>query len=149
MKIETFLDMLEERPSGCIDYIGKLTNSGYGSIRINGKSKGTHVASYEYHIGPVPKGICVLHTCDNKICCNPKHLFLGTRLDNVTDMWNKGRNAKVIGKKWGFSLTEDDVRNIRKQLAAGEIQIDIAERYKVSQVLISQIKLGKKWSHVQ
>lgn len=54
---------------------------------------GTHVAAWEATHGPVPKGLWVLHHCDNPICCNPGHLFLGTAADNTQDSWRKGRHA--------------------------------------------------------
>jgi HNH endonuclease len=52
-----------------------------------------HRVSYELFVGPVPDGLCVLHTCDTPTCYNPDHLFVGTRVDNVHDMIAKGRAA--------------------------------------------------------
>lgn len=70
--------------------------TGYGIVNLgntNKHIKGTHVASWIFTHGE-PGSKHVLHSCDNRPCCNPKHLFLGTNLDNVRDMIAKGRNAK-------------------------------------------------------
>lgn len=65
----------------------------YGIITMNRKSLRAHRFSWIYFNGSIPEGVCVLHRCDNPLCVNPRHLFLGTRIDNNKDRDKKGRNA--------------------------------------------------------
>ena len=84
----------------CWEWIGaKQKVNGYGVIRINKKNELAHRLSYTMNLGPIPEGLWVLHKCDNRGCVNPNHLFLGTRSDNVNDMYKKGRGAKPNLKK--------------------------------------------------
>lgn len=89
-------------PNACWEWQGaKLSgNRGYGRIRRPGPQGmsgeiGAHRLAWEVVHGAVPPGMSVLHQCDNPPCCNPAHLFLGTQLDNVHDMIQKGRNAPM------------------------------------------------------
>ena len=87
----------------CWEYQGGKNNIGYGMIRDDKRMRTTHRVSYEEHKGPIPPGMCVCHTCDNPICCNPNHLWLGTRKQNTQDMVSKGR-AKIYGGYTGGML---------------------------------------------
>jgi len=90
----------------------------------------------------------VCHTCDNRLCCNPTHLFLGTYRDNAMDAVKKGRITPpgVKGEKHGRSkITARDVIKIRKRLCGEESQVSIAKDFSVGQTTISAIATGKTW----
>jgi len=63
---------------------------GYGIFWLNGRKVLSHRVSWEIHNGPIPKGMNVLHDCDNPPCVNPEHLWLGTHSDNIQDAADKG-----------------------------------------------------------
>ena len=119
--------------------------------------------SWEFAHGPIPAGLCVCHRCDNRLCVNPAHLFLGTNADNSADMVRKGRQAS--GDNTGArlyperrlrgeadpdaKLTEEDVRTIRQWYAnGGVLQREIGHRYGISQATVSAILLRKTWKHI-
>ena len=79
----------------------------YGRFQHAGKKMGAHRFSYILNIGEIPDGLWVLHKCDNPPCVNPKHLFLGTRQDNVDDRVSKGRNNH------NYKLIREQIEEIR------------------------------------
>lgn len=83
-------------PDECWPWIGATHDKGYGNVGLHGAIVTTHRLAYKLAIGPIPKGMHVLHHCDNPACCNPGpgHLFLGTHQDNMRDKVAKGRQAK-------------------------------------------------------
>ena len=89
---------------------GKRGNNGYGGFRVSKDSiKLAHNISYELYIGEIPKGMKVLHKCDNPLCVNPNHLFLGTQLDNIKDRDMKGRQRnKSSAKNLGYVSTKKE-----------------------------------------
>lgn len=86
---------------------------GYGLFEYKGKSRRAHRVSWEITYGDIPKGMYVLHKCDNPACVNPNHLFLGTQEDNMRDMIQKGRKVKPS------KLSDADVIGIRARYATG------------------------------
>jgi len=78
----------------CWLWMGSVKDTGYGQFTINSLQKAplrAHRVAWEIANGPIPKGLHVLHHCDNRRCVNARHLFLGTNHDNIKDMWAKGR----------------------------------------------------------
>ena len=80
--------------SGCWEWTGHRDRKGYGSAWDGETMTRAHRVAYLVFVGEIPGGLFVLHRCDNPPCCNPEHLFLGTHLDNMEDMRNKGRSIK-------------------------------------------------------
>jgi hypothetical protein len=76
----------------CWDWVGAKDEKGYGCFTYIGGKK-AHRYSYGVHKGVVPNDMCVLHTCDNRGCVNPEHLWLGTQGENIKDRDIKGRHA--------------------------------------------------------
>lgn len=133
---------------------GAINDDGYGmvTVLVAGRAKGyyAHVVSWEHFnqasiVGP---HVCVCHACDNRWCTNPRHLWLGTRGDNVRDAARKGRMRRQPGNKI-VKLTEEAVRAIRDAVADGEEQDAVARRFGVSQANVSWIVLRKGWRHVK
>jgi hypothetical protein len=99
--------------------------------------------------GPVPKGMEVCHHCDNPPCCNVKaHLFLGTHADNLSDMSKKGRIPHG-STHHRAKLTEQDVTNIRREYAEGDVsQAELSRRYGIQSSPMCKVIHRKSWRHV-
>ncbi len=135
--------------TGCWIWTAGASGNGYGTIAENYVDIYAHRFSYEIHKGLIPEGKYVCHDCDTPLCVNPEHLFLGTHLDNMEDMTNKGRSNKLKGQKHNMAkLTDAQVIVIRQRLQAGEKGINLALIYGVTPQMISYIKSGKNWTHL-
>ena len=143
-------------PDDCWEWQGGTNgvngDIGYGKFRAAGIGK--LVSAHRYALlathGRLDDERFVLHSCDNKLCCNPRHLRLGTQADNVADMHARGRNGQPKGETHSNAkLNDDAVREIRRLLAGGVRQREIAAAYGVAPQQISEIKLDKAWRHVK
>jgi hypothetical protein len=134
-------------PSGCWLWTGAMNKvTGYGQIKLNYKTLRAHRASYEVHVGPIPPGMIVCHSCDNPPCVNPAHLFLGTHRDNTRDKLRKGRANLPVGEGHTRSrLTAAAVREIR---TSGETGRALARKFGVSPATICRAKRGHLWRTV-
>jgi hypothetical protein len=134
---------------GCWVWDGAKCGSGYGHLGRSGKTLMAHRYAYEQLVGPIPAHLCVLHRCDNRLCVNPDHLFLGTHQENTQDMIRKGRQINVGspgGKNGNAKLSKEQAEEIRRLAANGVSQSEIARRFSVVQPHISRIVRQISWS---
>ena len=141
--LDRFLSKVDRRGADeCWPWLAQRMPNGYARF---GDELAHRVAWKVYHRTEVPKGQCVLHTCDggDQGCVNPKHLYLGTRTKNAQDMKDRGR-AWTPGPK----LTEGDVVQIRTALNEGAKILDLAQQFGVHILTISRIRSGRTWKGI-
>lgn len=145
----------------CWEWQGGVTSGGYGSLHVDRQTVVAHRVAYCLAIAKIPlltrfrKGGAktgkkfVLHTCDNRVCCNPRHLFLGSMSDNQLDAYAKKRKIQPKSKHSNAKLTPDQVRKIRIEYATKKTyQYILAKRYKVSQRVISLVVRNETYTDV-
>lgn len=137
-----------EKSAECWVWKGATFPSGYGMFWTGHRKEGTHRYAYELWRGPIPKGMLVCHKCDNKPCCNPDHLFLGTHADNMHDAQRKG--LFIPGdhsgeRNGGHKLTAGQVLEIRRSDAPTRL---ISEQYGIGYAAIQNIRAGRTWRNI-
>jgi len=98
----------------CWNWVGATIKSGYGKLRVDKRTCLAHRVSYSLKYGGIPRGLYILHNCDNPRCVNPEHLFAGSQKENVADMISKGRDAnlkRVVCAK-GHQFTVENTREV-------------------------------------
>ncbi len=150
--------IIKDPETGCWNWISATVSKGYGVLSVNGKMQYVHRLVWEREHGPIPNGMQVCHSCDNPRCCNPEHLFLGTRSDNMLDMVNKGRDRNFrtmpLRRKGEdhpqAKLTWAIVREIRDKHASGNYTYrKLAEEYRLGTGYISDILRRRRWVEEQ
>jgi len=141
-------------PNGCLEWTGAIKSNGYGNMPIGSTKDGSrrtvavHRAAYEEWNGPIGDN-WVLHSCDNKKCINPKHLYLGDRKQNIKDAIDRGLLPPQQGEKNGnAAISEYTARRIKWLLSRNTRQIDIARGLGVSSGIVHSISSGLRWSHL-
>lgn len=166
-----------DKSGDCWNWTARTDRHGYGKFRPDGgniSEVGAHRVSWVIANGPIPNDRIVCHTCDNRLCVNPAHLWLGTPAENSADMARKGRvicgntpdTAARGDRHWSRThpeefaaahrgernpsarLNEDIVRSIRIAFAGGESQGSIGRRLGIPQPHVSRIVLRRSWPHV-
>lgn len=147
---ERFLARILPTYSGCWIWVGDTFVAGYGRLGVNGIQVLAHRLSWELHRGPIPRGLLVMHSCDDPECVNPEHLSLGTDADNSRDKIAKGRANAPRGALAGRAkLTEGQVREMRILHKFGIRVQWLARHYCVNAGTVSHILSGKNWKHVK
>jgi len=151
--ITPLIDRLErhsKKVGDCWEWLGKKTAHGYGTLRLPTGSRAVnkhdtaHRISYRVFHPEWDGSGCVLHRCDNRVCWNPTHLFIGTLADNVRDMASKRRNRRGEQHQ-GAKLTETQVREIKGSVGGSKT---LAKQYGVTHSNIDHIRSGKTWRHL-
>lgn len=115
---------------------------------FEGKNRNAARVMWQLERGPIPANICVLHTCDNPMCVNINHLFLGDSTTNTRDMMVKGRVCRRECHPRA-KLNSEKVKEIHRLYATGEYTYkELAQRFDVTKYHIGKVIRGKAWAHV-
>lgn len=143
--IQRFWDRVDKSDgeNSCWLWTRGKNNKGYGVFSVTGRNRYTHRLAWILTYGEIPQNLSVCHHCDNRLCCNPNHLFTGTAKDNVQDMMRKGRN------RWGkgnSKLTRIQVEEIRERFGKdGMTHRMLAREYGVAMKTIQSIVHHQRW----
>lgn len=141
----------------CHNWKESLNTYGYGRFPQGNDFWTAHRIAYFLVTGIDPEEALVCHSCDNRACCNPAHLFLGTHADNSKDMYAKGRGHQVFAFRLrpprgvgnhNAKFSDGDVVEIRRRHAGGESSRALARQYGVTHQTISWMVKRKTWKHV-
>ena len=146
----------------CWNWKASLFPNGYGqtSLGPSGNGQGAHRVAVEYTSGPIPEGMHILHKCDNKRCCNPSHLKIGTHQENMDDRERSGLTVRGEKHRWyGVPKTKEErqrfseahlgkrkhssdlIEKIRAEIGTKSLQ-SLAKQFQVSKSYVQRIGAG-------
>lgn len=143
---ERFWSYVDKQPEDvCWNWTGGVSSNGYGGFWHDNTTIGAHVFSVFLRDGTLPsQELLVRHVCNNKLCCNPQHLVVGTPKENSEDMIRAGTSQRGV-KNTNNKLKSDDVKTIyesRESITA------LAHKYEVTKQCIYLIKQKKNWYYL-
>lgn len=144
----------ESAVSSCWNWQSAIDRNGYGQFMVHPFGvKLAHRIAYLLHKGEIPLGLWVLHTCDNRRCVNPQHLYAGTPLDNARDRDVQGNRKAPAGTLNGNAVFSDEqVLEIRAVHASKKkfkpTLLTLADKYGVSLGAIKKIVYNENWKHI-
>ncbi len=135
-----FVECATDNTTRTVANIKSYFNKAGGGIVPNGSLEFmfNRRAVFEFEI---PDGMDVCHSCDNRSCVNPDHLFIGTRKENMQDMKLKGRGAGGCRKH----LREDQVQEVRRRLAVGIPHSEISKNMNINRQTVTKIQKGESY----
>jgi hypothetical protein len=139
--------------SSCWTWVGPKFDTGYGMFCMSGRERKTfaaHRVSWMIHFKmDIPAGMFICHTCDNRICVNPEHLYLGTPTQNNTDTVKRGRANRKVGSDCSWAkVTEAQVRKILESPYESGANSRFSREFGIHQSQVSHIRSGRRWSHI-
>jgi hypothetical protein len=118
----------------------QLDHDGYGILSVRHKPRKAPVWAWMAWRGPIPAGLCVLHTCDVRACINPDHLWLGTQYENDMDRVRKGRTSRIYNEANAATrISSAAIAEMRERWNAGASQASIARAFGCSPGHVSVI----------
>jgi hypothetical protein len=141
--------ILRQDPATCWPWLGAIRN-GYGAIKHNGRVLSAHVVAWVLANGDIPPEAIICHTCDDRICCNPAHLYAGSPASNVRDSYARRAITRPHGQeKPNAKLTDDLVTlvlSLRRCL--GWSGVRIAGELDLNRSTVNNVIGRAAWSHV-
>ncbi len=163
-----FSKVINKSPEACHEWVGGRCGE-YGQFHYKGRGVYAHRVAYMLaNNTELPSqrtnkdNVCVLHSCDNTLCCNPSHLTIGSHLDNTRDKHEKNRSNIIGESHYGAKVTEKDVLDIRRILrekierhAQGlgtrrfaNLMKAVMEHYGLSHAAVNDIIFNRSWKHI-
>jgi hypothetical protein len=151
--IEDFWSKVDKTPGygpngDCWNWRGYIhSRFGYGVFSFDGKQQRANRLSFMFSNGVDPKDLCVCHSCDNRKCVNPAHLWLGTYKDNTQDMISKGRNSRGEDRPLA-KRTEKDILKIIELYKDGMTPKKISDTLGINLGAVGKVLHRKSWTYL-